>query len=375
MPNSSNGFDVNAARQAGYSDDEILQHLTSSRKFDVASALKAGYSKADIIQHLANAPAAPSIPGAPDGLPGVPKPPNPILGENIVSRHRMIPGPGGGFPQDYAMPEAQVERGQNAVNAALGTAATGVGLVTAPVATIGALTGGYAGGKGGRQIAKSLGAGETGQDIAEGAGNLAGGAAGGIGGSLVEDSLTSFIKNAVASIARNDAGNILSPTEMLWSPVKKVLDATVPMTAEQQAARDATQFAAGPSANIKTSPYFDKTTYQNGILARKTPSGLPVGNPTPFAVGSASQEAGWQPSVTKVPIRQEPQYNLTPQSVPGPDTSGKGNLLTPLAKRGDPRAAAELQRRGRTVIYMPDSDTPLYMDSDAFANLLKGLQK
>lgn len=45
-------FDVNAARKAGYSDDEILGHLTSTRAFDVQGAIKAGYSKADIIGHL-----------------------------------------------------------------------------------------------------------------------------------------------------------------------------------------------------------------------------------------------------------------------------------------------------------------------------------
>lgn len=52
------GFDVQAARQSGYSDDEILQHLTQSRKFDVDGAVKAGYSKQDIIDHLSAAPAA-----------------------------------------------------------------------------------------------------------------------------------------------------------------------------------------------------------------------------------------------------------------------------------------------------------------------------
>src|SRR5215469_11882819 len=57
MPNNTGGFDVDAARQAGYSDDEILQHLTSTRNFDVNGALKAGYSKQDIIQHLATASA------------------------------------------------------------------------------------------------------------------------------------------------------------------------------------------------------------------------------------------------------------------------------------------------------------------------------
>src|SRR5579885_2513571 len=47
------GFDVEAARKAGYSDDEILQHLSQSRNFDVAGALKSGYSKQDIINYLA----------------------------------------------------------------------------------------------------------------------------------------------------------------------------------------------------------------------------------------------------------------------------------------------------------------------------------
>jgi hypothetical protein len=57
------GFDVQAARQAGYSDDEILQHLTQSRNFDVDGAVKAGYSKQDIINHLSGTPApAPSQP-------------------------------------------------------------------------------------------------------------------------------------------------------------------------------------------------------------------------------------------------------------------------------------------------------------------------
>jgi hypothetical protein len=61
-----NGFDLNAARQAGYSDDEILQHLTSTRNFDVNSALKSGYSKSDVIGYLASTP-APNVPGQTPG--------------------------------------------------------------------------------------------------------------------------------------------------------------------------------------------------------------------------------------------------------------------------------------------------------------------
>lgn len=66
-------FDVDAARKAGYSDDEILSHLTQTRKFDVEGALGKGYSKADVIGYLSGTPAeGGGVPGAPFGLPGVP---------------------------------------------------------------------------------------------------------------------------------------------------------------------------------------------------------------------------------------------------------------------------------------------------------------
>lgn len=59
-------FDVNGAKKAGYSDDEILQHLTQTRPFDVQGALKSGYSKQDVIGHLSETPApAKSITGMP----------------------------------------------------------------------------------------------------------------------------------------------------------------------------------------------------------------------------------------------------------------------------------------------------------------------
>lgn len=72
MPNDQqsgqSGFDVNAARQAGYSDDEILSHLTQTRSFDVTGALNAGYSKQDIIQHLSTTPSPQNISQQQTGL-------------------------------------------------------------------------------------------------------------------------------------------------------------------------------------------------------------------------------------------------------------------------------------------------------------------
>jgi len=75
MANGSSGapgFDVNAARRAGYSDDEILQHLTQTRSFNIQGALSSGYNKGDIINYLAAQP-APNAGLAPPASPGVPQ--------------------------------------------------------------------------------------------------------------------------------------------------------------------------------------------------------------------------------------------------------------------------------------------------------------
>lgn len=70
---SSPAFDLDGAKKAGYSDDEIAQHLAKSRNFDYAGATKAGYSPQEIIQHLnSQAPSpsrtpAPTPTGTPEG--------------------------------------------------------------------------------------------------------------------------------------------------------------------------------------------------------------------------------------------------------------------------------------------------------------------
>ncbi len=45
-------FDAQAAKQAGYSDEEIATYLAGESKFDYAGAVSAGYSPAEIIGHL-----------------------------------------------------------------------------------------------------------------------------------------------------------------------------------------------------------------------------------------------------------------------------------------------------------------------------------
>jgi len=45
-------FDVNAARQSGYSVAEITDHLATEQNFDIAGAKASGYSENDILSHL-----------------------------------------------------------------------------------------------------------------------------------------------------------------------------------------------------------------------------------------------------------------------------------------------------------------------------------
>ena len=45
-------FDVNAARNAGYSEQEIAEYLGQQNKFDAAGAIKAGYNPAELIDYL-----------------------------------------------------------------------------------------------------------------------------------------------------------------------------------------------------------------------------------------------------------------------------------------------------------------------------------
>src|SRR4051812_2399918 len=58
------GFDFDAARKSGYSDDEILDFVSKDEsgvglKIDVDGARKAGYTSRDIIDHLKDAGVAP----------------------------------------------------------------------------------------------------------------------------------------------------------------------------------------------------------------------------------------------------------------------------------------------------------------------------
>jgi len=49
-------YDLAGARAAGYSDDELLDHLAKAYKYDSKAAVEAGYSSSDLLEYLAGMP-------------------------------------------------------------------------------------------------------------------------------------------------------------------------------------------------------------------------------------------------------------------------------------------------------------------------------
>ena len=107
MPQAiTTGFDVDAARKSGYSDDEILSHMTKSRKFDIQGALKSGYSSEELIQHLSTAKRVDSTSTSTD-LDGPPKFPTSFMnlsGETVRGQDPLQARP-------YQAPKAETIRG------------------------------------------------------------------------------------------------------------------------------------------------------------------------------------------------------------------------------------------------------------------------
>jgi hypothetical protein len=64
-------FDINAAREAGYSDNEIAGYLATENKFDLEGALKSGYSATDVVDFLAKPVAAEPAAAAPAAERGI----------------------------------------------------------------------------------------------------------------------------------------------------------------------------------------------------------------------------------------------------------------------------------------------------------------
>jgi hypothetical protein len=252
----------------------------------------------------------------------------------------------GGMPQFVDVPADQAQSFQAAgqrgyqTGAKVGAALTALpSAVAAPVATGLSIAGGAGGGYLARKGAEKMGASPDIADIAEGVGGVAGGTAGG----------------ALGTGAKMAARSLLFSPQNKFQPARPV-ELLVRMLAGQPE----------DSADQILQNSVDRSV-QRSLLLRDARAEAGLG----AAPGSPQQEAGYTPSITKVPITSQPSSPLTPQSVPGPDTSGKGNLLTGIAKRGDVRAADELMRRGRGVLYVPDNIES--MSAADWAKFLAGL--
>jgi hypothetical protein len=237
----------------------------------------------------------------------------PPLSSNIMKPNYLAMGmssPHEGLESGLSSPAQDPQKAQAMrTGAAIGGLAGGA--ISAPVAAgralLGSLAGSYAGGHAGRYIG-----GETGEEIGKVGGGLVGGALGATGRSLP---------------GRGDLLDLLTGKGAAQAEAEA--PAVVPMT---------------QSPNADT--YSAVRAAQRATLRRELAG---VGTP-----GSSAQETGWSPAVTKVPFPRAGGAQVTVQSVPGPDASGRENLLTPAAKRGVPRAGEELIRRGRSVLFTPD---------------------
>lgn len=136
-------FDLKSAREAGYSDDEVLSHLVKrhdvgGKRFDIEGAISSGYTKTDIIEHLSGFEYQEKIE---TDRPYVPKW---AEGNKTLERAYSI---GKGIKDDIVRPLAE---GGGATLGATKGAATG----TAVAGPVGGILGGVAGGALGFAISK-----------------------------------------------------------------------------------------------------------------------------------------------------------------------------------------------------------------------------
>lgn len=210
--------------------------------------------------------------------------------------------------------------------------------------TVGAVGGSAAGRYGGSEIGRMFGGpkgAERGAQVGSTIGGLAGGIYGGISGEAPA------VEEAPFSKVSESPGVYRGPSQVALSQR---------MAAEADtAARKAVPVSESPGVYRGPS-----SVPPNVGKVSEAPGGYtgPASARAVMTPGTAAKESGYTPPVTRVPIRPTPQSPLTPEQVPGPDTPGRGNLLTPAARRGDPRAAQELMRRGRSIIYTPAEEYP-----------------
>jgi len=313
------GFDVNAARQAGYSDDEILSHLTSTRSFDVDGATKSGYSKQDIIGYLATrptgtAPAAAKRPGLLERAEKwwtTPTEDLPPLGKGGThAPGEPAPKPTFSTPQEKT--RASLESA-GIMSAPLIVPA----LASAPVPTLlglgGGVVGGTAGSMGGRYLGEKVGAPELGSDV----GGLTGSLLGGYAGSRVPGLAKNTLVDATGRPKRLARLVLGSDRARAFGELADPESAAYERRAQDLMRRGREQAALDRQAKLNA----------------PAPPEAPLGSP---------ENPGWY---AKLPTRM-PKINTTPFQEPSP--------FEGMTSSANPPAGAELPKTGGAPSLKPD---------------------
>jgi len=128
-------FDIEGAKQAGYNDAEIADHLAKQSNFDLAGAKKAGYNDAEILQHLT-------------GPPGVKGETVPEDGPRPLTIRRGEPRAVAPTEMPQAEPDTSLTQNAGVLARTLAPYATAAGagaLMGAPLGGVGAIPGAIAG--------------------------------------------------------------------------------------------------------------------------------------------------------------------------------------------------------------------------------------
>ena len=219
--------------------------------------------------------------------------------------------------------------------------------VAAPITTAATLGSGYLAGKGARLGAEALGMGETGQNLAEDAGNIAGGFAGSKAPLPGADLSTIDL---AAHIGRNETGKVRPLVNVLSRGVGAAVGHATGIPGAEVAGlfsgpslADAFIPAREPSVAgaipIRNSPNYDAAAYKAGRTGE-----LPQGNDTPFA-----QVASKRALLSRTPAASE-----------GRPATWTNERVLQLAAWGDPDALQQARLRGLNVKsqYSPSNGSP-----------------
>lgn len=217
-------YDLQAARQSGASDDQILGYLAGNQKYDIDGALKAGASKQQLLEYLAGKDGEVALP------PGVPAG---SVKKTWGGQEHWVPGPTSEVlgPGDAAVLPLGAGMATNAIKTGLGVA------------------GGYLGGKAGEAVADYFGASPKVKQAAGIAGSIPGAMAGAGLSNLVSKGAPTVARSALGLPDNDSAKALLDETSGLRP--KTILEQARAKIKELAQQRDAAVLAAKTQPSLR----------------------------------------------------------------------------------------------------------------------------